>query len=188
MAMSKESVSVLLIPFNLTRRFLFILALPLTFFSGLSFADSLKIAESTVFSYDGPEIRSKCIGYLKTKTLPKKCHVSGWKISCPREELKTCSEWKTQLKRHGQYIVMYGPAGMDPHQADVIGKSCFTSGLAAGLAVGTLAYDSVAALFTSKRPILETTMRACIETTEGLGKIYTKDFHLSLESRDFWPK
>jgi hypothetical protein len=148
-------------------------------------ARSVRLAEKTVYRYGGPETRVRCIGQLKTKGIPK-CRFRRTKLYCKDTWIKTCTEWATDFKQHALYVTMYGPPDMDKKQLREIKDACFVSAVSTALTGITLTIDGAAALVSGKLPIMESTFRTCIKTTETLGRLVVDEFRLKLESKEFW--
>lgn len=143
------------------------------------------IATKTALQWGGPETRTRCIGWLKTKGLPS-CHFEGIKLYCKDTWIETCSEWATDFKQHSYDIYMYGPPDMNPNQINQIKDACNISAVTTQLFGLPLAVDTIVNLFTDTRPIMESTMRTCLETTGVLGGLVAKGFRLELVKRGFW--
>jgi hypothetical protein len=64
--------------------------------------------EKKLMQFGGPETRSRCIGYLKTKGIPA-CSVRHWKLYCQDRWIITCSQWATDFKQHEIFLIASGP-------------------------------------------------------------------------------
>lgn len=151
----------------------------------MSATSSSLIATRTALQWGGPEMRIRCIGYLKTKGLPT-CRFEGIELYCKDTWIKTCSEWATDFKQHSYDIDMYGPPNMDPNQINQIKDACNISAITVQLFAIPFAVDTIVSLFTDTRPVMESMMRTCLQTTETLGRLHVKDFRLELVKRNFW--
>ncbi len=146
---------------------------------------AIRLAEQTVYQYGGPETRTRCVNTVRFKGIPA-CRLQGLTVICDDTWVETCNGYATDVMQHATVIVMYGPKGIDRSQLVQIKDACFASAVATQLSGITLLIDTVGQILSSKRPLMETALRACVATTSGLSQLVEKDFRLEVAQRNFW--
>jgi len=132
---------------------------------------SKKLAEHLVTAFDGPEVQVDCLRMVDLGLLGKHC-----------------VEWKAKLMRHSYYMEMWGPDDMDAGQAAKIRDACLAAAIAGAVAGMVFTPGSIVGALAGARVGAEATLRACIVTTNMLGKFVVNDFQLVINEKHEWPQ
>lgn len=138
--------------------------------------------ERKLFQYGGPETRTRCIGQLKTKGVPK-CRTRGIKIYCSDTWISTCSEWATDFKQHAFYLVVRGPNAEKALERLIVGA--IEIGLVAAVAAAAATPGEVVIRLNAAIAAFDIAFTAELARQPAVAALKNQ-YKISVRSRNFW--